>query len=106
MSLPPETPNIDRFRGWALTALYGSMTLFSLLLVATTYMIYPSYQGDSMMVLGTGLLGLATAIFSLRSMLAFVSALRARDGDPGVAFMPFVFMTLTVLAASQVFGSM
>ena len=106
MSLPPETPNIDRFRGWALTALYGSMVLFSLLLLVATYLIYPSYQGDSMLVLGTGLLGLATAIFSLRSMLAFISALRARDGDPGVAFLPFVFMTLTVLASSQIFSTL
>ncbi|WP_262690782.1 hypothetical protein [Kordiimonas aestuarii] len=106
MSLPPETPNIDRFRGWALTALYGAMTLFSLMLVLAAYLIYPSYQGDAVMVMGTGLISLATAIFSLRATLAFISAMRSNAGDPGVAFMPFIFMTLTILASSQVFGGM
>ncbi len=103
MSLPPETPKIDRFRGWALTALYGAMTLLSLLLVVANYLIYPSYKGDSLLVIGTGLLALAAALFSLRAMLSFLGFMRSHEGSPRVAFLPFVFMTLTVLAESQIF---
>ena len=106
MSMPPETPRIDRFRGWALTALYGAMTLLSLMLVVANYLIYPSYKGDSLLVIGTGLLALATVLFSLRAALSFLGAMRATaEGSPRVAFMPFLFMTLTVLAESQIFGS-
>lgn len=106
MTMPPETPKIDRFRGWALTALYGAMTLLSLLLVVANYMIYPSYKGDGVLVIGTGLLALATVLFSLRATLSFLGAMRqSNDTTPKVAFLPFLFMTLTVLAESQIFSS-
>ncbi|WP_025896681.1 hypothetical protein [Kordiimonas gwangyangensis] len=59
-----------------------------------------------MLVIGTGLLALATVLFSLRAALSFLGAMRATAvGSPKVSFMPFIFMTLTVLAESQIFGS-
>jgi len=103
MSLPPETPNIDRFRGWALTALYGAMVLLCVMLVIANYMIYPSFEGDRLMVIGAGLLSLATALFSLRAALAFFMAMRQGSGTPRVAFLPFLFMTFTALAVGQIF---
>ncbi|WP_162173652.1 hypothetical protein [Kordiimonas gwangyangensis] len=45
--MPPETPRIDRFRGWALTALYGAMTLLSLMLVIANYLIYQAIRGTA-----------------------------------------------------------
>jgi len=103
--LPPETPKIDRFRGWALTALYGAMTLLSLLLVVANYMIYPSFKGDGVLVIGTGLLALATVLFSLRAAISFLGAMRSQESAPKVAFLPFLFMTLTVLAESEIFST-
>ncbi|WP_417458801.1 hypothetical protein [Kordiimonas sp.] len=103
MTLPPEH-KIDRFRGWALTALYGSITLLSAMLILAAYMVWPAFEGDSMLVLGTGLMGLATALFGLRVTLEYVRAMRGHSGLPKLALMPFIFMAMTMIAASQLFG--
>ncbi len=100
----PTVHKIDRFRGWALTALYASITLLSAMLILAAYMIWPAFEGDSVLVLGTGMMGLATALFSSRATLVYLRAMRGHSGLPKLAYMPFIFMVMTMIAASQLFS--
>lgn len=98
------TPNdIDRFRGWALAALYASMAVLCLMLGLAAFQVWPSIQDGATEVVALVGLGAATAVTSARACHQFVRILRAGERPPKFAMLPFAFMALTMLAASNLF---
>ena len=99
--MTPE--EIDRFRGWSLAALYASMPLLCLLLVLATFKIWPLVADSSLSVGLLVLSGAVTVVLSGRTAFTIVRALRAGGKAPQLALSPFLFMALTLYAASELF---
>ena len=98
--------DIERFRGWSLAALYASMSVLSLLLILAAFQLWSIVSDDSinsaLLVLG----GVLTAAISVRTSLHYVRSLRAADRVPQIALMPFLFMAITLFAASNLFTNL
>ncbi|NVJ98556.1 MAG: hypothetical protein HWE25_10415 [Alphaproteobacteria bacterium] len=95
--------DIDRFRGWALTALYGSMAILAVMLVFATYQFWASTGENSVGVFLLAGSGVAATLFSAITCTRFLGIMRNSDETPRLALLPFFLMAVTLFLASQVF---
>ncbi len=96
-------PQIDRFRGWSLAALYGALAGFSALLVFATYKLGQAVPEASMLVWLVVIAGSVTTGLSARTCYHFIRTLRVENRAPRLALTPFLAMAITLLAASNLF---
>lgn len=95
---------IDRFRGWALTALYASMAVLGLLLVMAAYRLWPSVKDGTFEVITMGGAGIATVLLSSSTSIRYFRILHAGERPPQLALLPFFCLAVTILAFSMVFN--
>lgn len=95
---------IDRFRGWALTALYASMAILGFLLVLAAYRLWPSVKNGTFEVITMGAAGAATVLLSSSTSLHYFKVLRSGARPPQLALVPFFCMAVTILAFSLIFN--
>jgi integrase/recombinase XerC len=96
--------DIDRFRGWSLTALYASMSVLSLLLVLAAFRLWPSVENGDTEILVMALAGAFTALWSGVTAIRFIRELRGHRPVPQLALLPFFGLAGTILAFSRVFN--
>lgn len=99
-----QDKDIDRFRGWALMALYASMSVLGVMLVFAAYRLWPSMDDGSTYVFFLTACGAATVILSARTALDFYRKLRRGD-RPKLVLLPFVLMVLTLFTASELIST-
>ncbi|SDE05809.1 MULTISPECIES: hypothetical protein [Kordiimonas] len=99
-----QDKDIDRFRGWALMALYASMAILGAMLVLAAFRLWPSMNDGATYMFILTACGAATIILSTRSSLDFYRKLR-RGERPKLALLPFVLMVLTLFAASEMISA-
>jgi len=95
-----QDKDIDRFRGWALMALYVSMSVLGVMLVVVALRFWPALEDKENLVFVLSACGAATAVLSARTALQFFRTLR-QGGRPKMEFLPFILMGLTLFATSN-----
>ena len=102
--MSPTPMDIDRFRGWALIALYASMAVLSILLVVAIFLILSAGETHSLLAVASTATLAATAIFSLFACSRIYHALQAKGALPRLALLPFIFMALSIIELGELFG--
>lgn len=95
--------DIDRFRGWALTALYGSMAILAMMLLLATYQIWSASADNSILLFLMAAAGVASVVSSATTCTRFLHIMRASESVPKLSLPPFLFLALTLFLASQLF---
>lgn len=95
---------IDRFRGWSLTALYASMAILGLLLVFAAYRLWPSVENGAFELITMGAAGAATVLLSSSTSVHYFKTLRSGARPPQLALLPFFCLAVTILAFSLIFN--
>lgn len=99
---------IETFRGWSMTGLYYALAVWALIFCIATFRFWTimvEKSGNSVVMPGILFVAAAaTFIFSVPAGNRFLSAMRKKAGPPPVEVMPFLLITITIVAAQMVFG--
>jgi len=100
------SPNdFDRFRGWALTALYASMALLSTMLLYALYRLKHTFEELDIHIIATAISCAAAALFSALAALRYYRNIRGGTVPP-LALKPFLFMALALAFAGRLFNGL
>ena len=107
-----ESPNkfekIERFRGWALTALYFALALWAIVFCLATYHFWPHLieqsGGNLVQPGGLAVLSAGSFLLSARAGHRFFGHMRARLRLPRVDLLPFLAVAATIVVAGRAFG--
>ena len=105
---PNKFEKIERFRGWALTALYFALALWAIVFCLATYHFWPllleQANGRLLQPVSLALLSTGSFFLSARAGHRFFGYMRANIGLPRVDLLPFLAVAATIVVAGQAFG--
>lgn len=106
---PGKHEQIERFRGWTLTALYFALALWAIVFCLATYHFWPflleQAAGSQWQAMSLAILSVATFLLSARAGHRFFFAMRARARLPRVDLLPFLAIAATIAVAGRAFGT-
>lgn len=106
-----QLPNhqLERFRGWSLTALYFALALWAVVFCFATVKFWDLLveQAGGTVLVALLLMAAAAATFltSARAGDRFLRAMRAKGGLPRVDLIPFLLIAVTIVIAGRAFPS-
>jgi len=106
MQQTPPTNDFDRFRGWTLVALYGSMAVLCFMLLYALFITRAYFADRSLEYLATIAATLVAAGFNALTASRHYKLLQVRSAMPRLALKPFFFMAVTLLFAGRLFASL
>ena len=98
------SPNTDRFRGWILVALYGSLTLLCFMLLYALFLLQDEFTDRAIEFYATGAATIIAAGFNARATTQHFKITMAGQPLPRLALKPFLFMAIALLFAGRLFG--
>lgn len=105
---PKNFQQMERFRGWSLTALYFAIALWGIVFCFATYHFWPflleQSGGNNFRAISLALLSVATFLLSARTGQRFLDVMRAKAPLPRVDFLPFLAIAATIVVAGRAFG--
>jgi len=104
MKQPSLSPNSDRFRGWILMALYGSLTILCFMLLYALFLLQGSFADRTTEFYATGVVTIIAAGFNARATTLHFKITMAGQPLPRLALKPFLFMAIALLFAGRLFG--
>lgn len=100
---------IERFRGWSLTALYFALALWAIIFCLATYHFWQfllERSGGSLWTPSSlAVLSIITFLLSARAGQHFLVAMRAQARLPRVDLLPFLAVAATIVIAGRAFGT-
>jgi len=98
--------DLDRFRGWTLTALYASMAFLSALLLYALYRLRGVFEQLDIQIIATAVSCAASVVFSGLAAVRYFQTIRATGKAPRLALKPFLFMALALAFAGRLFNGL
>lgn len=106
---PGKHEQIERFRGWTLTALYFALALWAIVFCLATYHFWPflleQAAGSQWQAMSLAILSIATFLLSARAGHRFFFTMRAQARPPRVDLLPFLAIAATIAVAGRAFGT-
>jgi len=101
----PSPQDFNLLRGWTLVALYGSLSILSLLLLYALYFSQSLFTEKMFQLYATGGITFISALYNASAATKFLKLTWAKKPMPRFALKPFLFMAVTLLFAGRLFGS-
>lgn len=106
---PNRHHELERFRGWTLTALYFALALWAIVFCFATYHFWPflleQSGGGRWQPVSLAVLSVATFLLSARAGHRFLAVMRAHARLPRVDLLPFLAIAATIVVAGRAFGT-
>lgn len=105
---PNKFEQMERFRGWSLTALYFAIALWGIVFCFATYHFWPflleQAGGNNFQATALAILSVTTFLLSARTGQRFLDVMRRRAPLPRVDLLPFLAIAATIVVAGRAFG--
>lgn len=102
-----QNHQLQRFRGWSLTALYYALALWAIMFVIAAVRFWDLLVEQTGGAILPGLLlisSAATFLFSAKAGNQFLRAMRQKTTLPRVDLWPFFLIALTIVVAGRTFA--
>lgn len=105
---PNKFEQLERFRGWTLTALYFALALWGIVFGLATYHFWPflleQSGGSRFQAVALAIMSIATFLLSARTGQRFLDVMRSGKPLPRVDLLPFLAIAATIAVAGRAFG--
>ena len=104
-----QNRQLERFRGWSMTALYFALALWAIMFCFATVRFWGllARETDGSFLVPALLFAVSAATFltSARAGDRFLRGMRGRAPMPRTALLPFLLIAITIVIASRSFPS-